>query len=362
MRLCAAGRESVRVVGEQRRRHASISPPPRHTAPAHPSPHSFIGRLVQHGWELVALSQGSRKCAFPDTPKHAKVVRLFLPSASFFDETGPSRMFGSSMLLCLVTSAHVARPQLKLSTSGILRSHSRQPRVRIVRSLAGLDQLAAGLELAPTQVRFLQVATPLASQLLFLSPLPLMDTFRTEGTTRDASALPYAAMCVNGAAWCTYGVLAADPTITVSNVGGLLFGLFYCSRFIKYRSTDSNAPELLAGAVAIVAAIAFAAGTLPTLEARELIGSLGVGFCVLMFSGPLASIQTIMGSCSASSLPIGFTVASFVNCLLWTTYGAAAIHDPLVWGPNAAGLVASLTQLGLYATYGENEDGCAVYN
>ena len=66
VRLCAAGRESVRVVGEQRRRHASISPPPRHTAPAHPSPHSFIGRLVQHGWELVALSQGSRNCAFPD--------------------------------------------------------------------------------------------------------------------------------------------------------------------------------------------------------------------------------------------------------------------------------------------------------
>ena len=50
VRLCAAGRESVRVVGEQGRRHASISPPPRHTAPAHPSPHSFIGRLVQHGW------------------------------------------------------------------------------------------------------------------------------------------------------------------------------------------------------------------------------------------------------------------------------------------------------------------------
>ena len=260
------------------------------------------------------------------------------------------KMFQSSMLLLLgSTTAHAVRPQL------------RHPRVRIVSSLAGLDQLAAGLELAPTQVRFLQVATPLASQLLFLSPLALMNTWR-EDTTRDASALPYAAMVVNGAAWCTYGVLASDPTITVSNVGGLLFGLFYCSRFIKYRSADSNAPELLAGAVAIVAAIAFAAGTLPTVEARELVGSLGVGFCVLMFSGPLASIQTIMGSCSASSLPIGFTVASLVNCLLWTTYGAAAIHDPLVWGPNAAGLVASLTQLGLYATYGENEDGCAVYN
>jgi hypothetical protein len=262
------------------------------------------------------------------------------------------------MLALLVAGSahHVARPQLKLPcTPGSIPSRSR----RVVSSLAGLDQLAVGL--APTQVRFLQVTTPLASQLLFLSPLPLMETFRAEGT-RDASALPYAAMCVNGAAWCTYGVLAADPTITVSNVGGLLFGLYYCSRFIQYRSTGSNAPELLAGAVAIVAAIALAAGTLPTEEARELIGSLGVGFCVLMFSGPLASIQTILGSCSASSLPIGFTVASLINCLLWTSYGALAIHDPLVWGPNAAGLVASLTQLGLYATYGENEDGCAVYD
>ena len=254
---------------------------------------------------------------------------------------------------------HAARPQLTPTRPSPMRSAPSRMQIDLS-PLIGLDQLA-GLELGSAQVRFLQVATPLASQLLFLSPLPLMGTFRTEGT-RDASALPYAAMCVNGAAWCTYGVLAADPTITVSNVGGLLFGLYYCSRFVQYWSTGSNAPELLAGALAIVAAIALAAGTLPTEEARELIGCVGVGFCVLMFSGPLASIQTILGSCSASSLPIGFTVASLINCMLWTAYGALAIHDPLVWGPNAAGLIATLTQLGLYATYGENEDGCAVYN
>ena len=209
----------------------------------------------------------------------------------------------------------------------------------------------------------LQVSTPLASQILFLSPLQVMETFRDEGT-RDASALPYAAMVVNGVAWCAYGLTLPTPDLTIiaGNAGGVAFGLYYCGIFRTNMSPGSDAQTCFAGAAAVSAAILFTSVTLPVPEAHELIGLAGMAFSVLMFSGPLASVQAILRDCSASSLPLGFTVATVLNCVLWATYGMFVIQDPLVWGPNVAGLVASATQLSLYAKYGENEEGCAIYD
>ena len=81
-----------------------------------------------------------------------------------------------------------------------------------------------------------------------------------------------------------------------------------------------------------------------------------------MVSGPRAIMQAILRDCSASSLPLGFTFATVLNCVLWAAYGMLVIDDALVWGPNVAGLLASATQLSLYAKYGENEEGCAIYD
>ena len=44
--LCAAGRESVRVVREGEASSRPLSPPPRHTAPAHIPPGLVIGWLL----------------------------------------------------------------------------------------------------------------------------------------------------------------------------------------------------------------------------------------------------------------------------------------------------------------------------
>jgi len=231
--------------------------------------------------------------------------------------------------------------------------------------MAGFEELAlrsgTGVVSAVMQ-KFLSISTPMASQILFLSPLAAMKKFRKEGT-KEASAIPYAAMVANGAAWCAYGALAPTPDLTImlANVGGIIFGAYYCVTFWKYMGSASDGPQVISGSLAMVAAIVAAAGLLPAKVAHELIGFAGVALGVLMFSGPLASVQVILRDCSASSLPIGFTLATVANCLLWVAYGALSIHDPLVWGPNVAGLVASAMQLGLYLKYGENEGGCEVY-
>ena len=219
------------------------------------------------------------------------------------------------------------------------------------------------IEAPEDAVRFLQCATPLASQVLFLSPLSAMGSFRAEGTG-DSSSMPYAAMVANGAAWCVYAVTSSpspDMTILLANLGGVIFGLAYCWTYRAHMSPGSDAPVLFPAALAVVCGLLAAAATLPAEVAHEVAGYAGVSASVLMFSGPLASVQAILRDCSAKSLPIGFTVAAAANCALWTAYGVFAIEDPLVWGPNLAGLVASATQLALYSKYGENDEGCALY-
>ena len=87
-------------------------------------------------------------------------------------------------------------------------------------------------------------------------------------------------------------------------------------------------------------------------QANTAVGYIGIVLVVIMFSGPLATIQTVFRTKSTASLPPLFTAASFLNCLLWSLYGALVIHDPFIWGPNSAGLVASMAQIGLFAIYG----------
>ena len=71
-----------------------------------------------------------------------------------------------------------------------------------------------------------------------------------------------------------------------------------------------------------------------------------------MFGGPLAAVKTVLADKSTKSLPFSFTVASFVNCVAWTSYGMFVIHDYVVWLPNLIGLGFSIAQLALFAKFG----------
>jgi len=78
----------------------------------------------------------------------------------------------------------------------------------------------------------------------------------------------------------------------------------------------------------------------------------GVGICLLMFGGPLASIKTVLKERSAAALPPAFVLSSAATCSLWSAYGILILKDPFIFGPNMLGLAASLTQLGLIAKFG----------
>lgn len=92
--------------------------------------------------------------------------------------------------------------------------------------------------------------------------------------------------------------------------------------------------------------------TMPVEQALNIIGLAGCGIVVVMFGGPLATIKTVLKDKSTASLPFAFTLAAFVNCSLWFSYGAFVLNDAFIWAPNGLGLCSAVAQLGLFAKFG----------
>ena len=227
--------------------------------------------------------------------------------------------------------------------------HSALP---LLGTLAAKTTAATAPLVGSSAVTFLQISPPIACKVLFLSPMAAMGQFRADGTTGGVSLITYAAMACNGLTWTTYGALGSDLTIMLPNASGFILGLYYCQQFYQHRAPDAVVAPYLGVATAFSTAVLGAAVTLPTETARLAIGYGGVAVCIAMFSGPLAAIKTVLHERSAAALPLAFTLASTVNCTLWTSYGALVIHDPFVWGPNGLGFVASVAQLGLIGRFG----------
>lgn len=209
-----------------------------------------------------------------------------------------------------------------------------------------IGPLSAGM------AKLLQVLPPVAAQVVFLAPMQTMREFKRNGTTGGVSPLPYTAMALNGYLWTIYGGLNNDPTIMLANVSGFILGTYYMSTYATYRPKDvSMTPHYAVGAT-VMSAAALAAVALPVETAIPLIGFTACAVVVVMFSGPLASIQTVLKEKSTASIPFSFTLATVVNCVSWAAYGYLVINDPFVWGPNTVGLAAGLVQLGLFAKFG----------
>ena len=175
----------------------------------------------------------------------------------------------------------------------------------------------AGPVLDPTIVKFLQVVPPLTFQVVVFAPVQAIYRFREEATTGSVSAVPYAAMCSNGAVWSLYGLLQGDPTIYLCSIPAVVMGGIYAQQFAAFNAPDAPAVlPMYCGFGSIAAACGAIAVTQPPEAAVMAIGCIGSGLCVAMFSGPLLSIRSVLRERSARSIPPVFSVASTANCAL----------------------------------------------
>ena len=87
-----------------------------------------------------------------------------------------------------------------------------------------------------------------------------------------------------------------------------------------------------------------------------MIGNLAVLFCVAMFASPLAALKTVLQTKSAKSIPLPFTLATVLNCFLWSVVGLFDMHDVNVYFPNLLGLGFGMAQVFLRLLYGDGND------
>jgi solute carrier family 50 protein (sugar transporter) len=201
-----------------------------------------------------------------------------------------------------------------------------------------------------------------ASVMLSLAPSFAMLDISREKSTGQRPLLPYSATFVNGVTWTCYGLLAPNNEVVLTNSFQALCG-FTCSLiFAMYMPANAdNLPYTFKHHVTFACAWGLMLAAIVLLNdkatACDLLGKLGCGICMVMYSGPMAAIQTVVQSRSTASLSFPYTVATTLNCTLWFLMGMLVNKDFYIWSPNVLGLAAAAVQFALFAVYRKGKRG-----
>lgn len=216
----------------------------------------------------------------------------------------------------------------------------------------------------PTWIQYSGRLAPIASILVLMSPIPTIEKIKKERTVGNLPLLPYSSMIASTYLWCVYGVLKGEPNIWGTNVVGLLLGIYYFISFQKFSpKSSSTLPGSIKQHMQYIVVIITVATIIPLLrylvsyfvDTTEVVGKAGVVLCVAMFASPLSALKSVVQTKSSRSIPLPFTIASVINCILWSVYGWFQINDSNVYIPNLLGLAFGLIQLGLKVCYAESK-------
>lgn len=205
---------------------------------------------------------------------------------------------------------------------------------------------------------------PIASILVLMSPIPTMEKIKNDRSVGNLPLLPYSSMIVSSYLWCVYGVLKNEPNIWSSNGIGLLLGFYYFITFQKFSPKSSSTfPGSIRQHIQYVLVIMSVATILPLMKSMlssiidttEAVGKVGVVLCVALFASPLSALKSVIETKSSRSIPLPFTIASIINCILWSIFGWFQMNDSNIYIPNILGLLCGLIQLGLKIYYADSK-------
>jgi solute carrier family 50 protein (sugar transporter) len=156
-------------------------------------------------------------------------------------------------------------------------------------------------------------------------------------------------------------MLKGLPKVWASNGVGFVLGLFYCWIFRENCSlTADNLPGTISQHGRVILAIILSNVLLVVSgvgNASEIIGKEGVIICIILFASPLAALKHVIVTRSASSIPLPFTLACFVNCMAWSVLGWCITNDFNIYFPNFLGLSCAVVQLALKGLFGNRSLG-----
>jgi uncharacterized protein with PQ loop repeat len=205
------------------------------------------------------------------------------------------------------------------------------------------------------------ILAPIASILLFLSPIPTIEHILHDGKVGSYPLLPYTSMLLNTSLWFAYGLLKSDRSLWITNGFAVLLSLFYWLTYLRFAYTATFI-STLPGSVGMHARIVAATIVGIVLWAKNpfvpdpciLLGFLAMMSGIMLYASPLASFRVVLDAKCARSIPLPFTFASLISCSLWTNYGLFETHDVNVYLPGIIGCALSAAQLSLKLYYGDS--------
>lgn len=196
---------------------------------------------------------------------------------------------------------------------------------------------------------------PYTGILCSLAPFPTIRQIAREKTTGVMPLLPYSSMVSNSFLWLMYGSLKNLKSVFWTNSVGFLLGTYYFFMFSTYCGSTSDLPgtveQHLKATISIILLNVLLVLSLPKTRAKDVIGKEGMISFIVLFASPLTTLKHVIVSKSATSIPLPFTIASVVNCLLWSVVGIFQMHDFYIAFPSVMGLCCAVAQLLLIAMY-----------
>lgn len=199
---------------------------------------------------------------------------------------------------------------------------------------------------------------PYTGIMCSLAPMPTIRQIARDKTTGIMPLLPYSSMVSNSFIWVMYGSLKNLKSVFWANSVGFVLGTYYMIMFSRYCGPMANnlpgtVDQHWKGTSAIILFNVLLATSLPKPRARDIIGKVGMLSFIILFASPLAALKQVVESKSAASIPLPFTIASVINCLLWSMVGIYDMKDIYIWLPSVLGLCCAVVQLFLKLIYGD---------
>lgn len=218
---------------------------------------------------------------------------------------------------------------------------------------AATVNLASRSPVMSTLIQVCGQVAPMAAIAVFMAPLPTILQIKRDRSVGDYPLLPYSSMIASTFVWVAYGILKSEAKVWFPNSVGLALGLFYFLNFIKYSPIKSSTlPGSVLQHMQGVSALVTLCLVFSAVAGPPMVGNLGVILCVIMFGSPLSALKVVLQTRSAKAIPLPFTLASVLNCLLWSITGVFDMKDYAIYVPNLLGLSFGLAQVALKLIYG----------
>ncbi|VVD02923.1 sugar transporter SWEET1 isoform X1 [Leptidea sinapis] len=199
--------------------------------------------------------------------------------------------------------------------------------------------------------QFIECLAVVTTILQFLSGVLVCKRYVYNGTTGEASSLPFTCGFLSCSIWFLYGITKYDGNLVLVNSVGVILMVSYIVVF--YLHTLKKTAVLRQAYIALglcVFAIVYAYNEEDNDTLLEYLGLTACLLTLLTIAAPMSQLVYVVRMKSTECLPFPMILMYFVVSSLWFIYGLIEV-DHYLMATNIIGASLALAQLSLFVIY-----------